>query len=244
MSSTFVVLPEADSSDEEAYNCTACSYEWKSLKAPTLKGFLLRLVVLITRSPLWGVFYAFFARRSGIFKVCLCCTELLPLSPPTYCYHGLLDMLSGPELRIMPVWNLNRLWDTLCVLVGGHHVCLQALKETAIPEQAIYRAPADPGYCKIDCELCKQLTGADPVQLGDAKDRFTALPECIGDGSTAPLAPGPTIQDYNSAYTSVRVQILSAAAGAAVACYTLSECSNDAVTRCTVSKLSVTSQPH
>ena len=79
MPASFVVLPEADSSDDEAYNGTTCSYEWRSLKAPTLKGFLLRLVVCITQSPLWGVFYAFFARRSGVFQVCLCCT--------THCQH-------------------------------------------------------------------------------------------------------------------------------------------------------------
>lgn len=71
MPSSFVVLPEADSDDDAAYNGTDCAYEWKSLKAPTLKGFLLRLVLWITHTPLWGPFYTLFAKRSGVFKVCV-----------------------------------------------------------------------------------------------------------------------------------------------------------------------------
>ena len=104
-------------------------------------------------------------------------------------------------------------------IVGHQHTCantcLQALKETSVPEQAIYRPPADPRYCKRDDELCKLLTGAEPVRLEDGRDRLAALLDCAGDASSAPLSPGPTIQDYHSAYTSVRSFILRAAAGAA-----------------------------
>ena len=69
MPASFVVLPEADSSNDAAYDGTDCSYEWRSLKAPTVKGVLLRLLVWLTWTPLWAPFYAFFARRSGVFKV-------------------------------------------------------------------------------------------------------------------------------------------------------------------------------
>lgn len=176
MPASFAILPEADTDDDDAYNGTDCSYEWRSLKAPTLKGILLRIVVWITRSPLWGPFYSHFARRSGVFK-------------------ARLREHNMPVLRRFPEW---------CLLMTGLSVTVfdtvQALRETSVPEGALYRAPADPEYCFADANLCKKLTGADPLLLEGAKDRFAALQDCIGDGSSDPLAPGPTIRDYHEAY--------------------------------------------
>lgn len=85
---------------------------------------------------------------------------------------------------------------------------MQALKETSVPEQAIYRPPADPQYCKTDAALCKRVTGADPLLLEGAKDRLSTLLDIAGDGRSDPLAPGPTIREYNEAYLTVRLHLL------------------------------------
>jgi hypothetical protein len=66
---SYVLLEEANSADDAPYNGTRCSYEWRSLNAPTLKGFLLKIFVFITKTPLWGPLFTLFAARSGLFKV-------------------------------------------------------------------------------------------------------------------------------------------------------------------------------
>jgi hypothetical protein len=83
MPGSYVLLEEADSDDDAAYNGTNCSYEWRSLKAPTIKGFLLKFVVFITKTPLWGPVYFLFASRSGLFKVC--CSSVLASSDLDLC---------------------------------------------------------------------------------------------------------------------------------------------------------------
>jgi hypothetical protein len=58
-------------------------------------------------------------------------------------------------------------------------------------------------------ELCKRVTGADPVLLEGPKDRLVCLLDCYGDGTSDPLAPGPTIRDYHNAYKTVCIHVFA-----------------------------------
>jgi hypothetical protein len=84
---------------------------------------------------------------------------------------------------------------------------MQALRETSVPEKAMYLPPADPEYAKTDVALCQRMTNIVPVAF-DAKAGLEALLECSSHSTAVKSAPGPTIHDYHEAYRRVRDELM------------------------------------
>jgi hypothetical protein len=87
------VLPAADVDDRNAYSPDV-AYDWRPLKAPTVKGFALRMLVWMTRGPLWPALYKLFATRSGVFKV-------LARSPVQHCGNVLENNWISCEINVV-----------------------------------------------------------------------------------------------------------------------------------------------